>query len=771
MTRQYKELGDYDFLDHIFTISTDVDHAKHTKLEVTENPFLSLSNAEDLTEGQLSAAVTDAVNTNQLAPGLIMALSDYVPDSHVVDEVGQKVHCALFDKTLSPKGGRPHWGDQLVPIAFKRLPICGDPFGDVNNEAGAAAEDRKKVRGQINNYVELVFSVQQRLHLIMILFLGRKFRLLFWDRSGAVVSNAVDYYEEWQLLCDILWRVDVLSRCYPEAQPAFSPGTPIGMRWTKLGWRAPTTSTIPHANLLETRSSLTLSTPSIPDGDGVRNFLVGRPHFRAKGLIGRGTRGYVALDTSTGRFTWLKDAWRVDYDDVGLEGDILNELNEAGVPNIPTLVCHGDIRGQTTKTPDYWALPSPPLPEQRLGQLLSARSSARTLVNPPGSASLKRKRAIGTTEATLPKPKGLPQESLSEDDPCPLRRHKHYRVVVEEVCMPLAMFKNGKHLVWIILDCVYAHQGAAENNVIHRDVSGGNILIYPKVDTNRKGIRELRWAGLLTDWELSKKLDAPRKARQPERTGTWQSMSVAILKNPRRVVEIPDDLESFFHVLLYHAIRYLHSNLDELEVGDWIEDFFDCYTVTDDVYYCGKTKLYVMTTSAQLTSSKGKVSFESPMDELLGFLLSSFKALYAVTAYDEEQESLAKSSDGLENIDPDESSDEDYDYDYDYDFGPSPGALKPFNVHQPVKPVQEKYVPSEQDREVAKNVTTHGALAMVLHEFLHSKWAKSDKVGDRVPIEWQPKKHLGPSVMSASTRHKRQLFERPRKQDKPVAAQ
>ncbi len=57
MTRRYKKLGDYDFVDHIFNIPDDFDHSVHPKPEVTENPFISLGNAEDLTEGQISAAV------------------------------------------------------------------------------------------------------------------------------------------------------------------------------------------------------------------------------------------------------------------------------------------------------------------------------------------------------------------------------------------------------------------------------------------------------------------------------------------------------------------------------------------------------------------------------------------------------------------------------------------------------------------------------------------------------------------------------------------
>ena len=57
--------------------------------------------------------------------------------------------------------------------------------------------------------------------------------------------------------------------------------------------------------------------------------------------------------------------------------------------------------------------------------------------------------------------------------------------------------------------------------------------------------------------------------------GTWQYMSVALLNNPSKVVEIADDLEAHFYVLLYHAVRYLRSNCTN--VPNWIEDFFDVF--------------------------------------------------------------------------------------------------------------------------------------------------------------------------------------------------
>ncbi|KAI0739883.1 hypothetical protein C8Q80DRAFT_1111269 [Daedaleopsis nitida] len=160
----------------------------------------------------------------------------------------------------------------------------------------------------------------------------------------------------------------------------------------------------------------------VPDGDTVREYLVARPYFRAKGMTGRGTRGYVALECGTGLFRWLKDAWRVDYESVELEGDTLQELNNEGILFVPTLVCHGDILKQKTKTPDYWLRKNSPPPDLTWRPLTASTSSFRTLP--------------------------------SAYDDCPLRMLAHYRVVVKEVCMPLSMFTNGQHLVTVIVDCL-----------------------------------------------------------------------------------------------------------------------------------------------------------------------------------------------------------------------------------------------------------------------------------------------------------------------------
>ena len=75
--------------------------------------------------------------------------------------------------------------------------------------------------------------------------------------------------------------------------------------------------------------------------------------------------------------------------------------------------------------------------------------------------------------------------------------------------------------VFLTASCT-AHYEAATNDVapvLHRDISGGNILILPK-GVDGAGTRELVWTGLLCDWEMAKStvrgdLTMPR---QPERT-------------------------------------------------------------------------------------------------------------------------------------------------------------------------------------------------------------------------------------------------------------
>ena len=83
-----------------------------------------------------------------------------------------------------------------------------------------------------------------------------------------------------------------------------------------------------------------------------RKFLVGRYIFVASGMIGRGTRGYVALEWTSQRFTFLKDTWRIESNNMEREGDIMVELFEAGVEYVSDIICHSDVRSSGDESMD-----------------------------------------------------------------------------------------------------------------------------------------------------------------------------------------------------------------------------------------------------------------------------------------------------------------------------------------------------------------------------------------------------------------------------------
>ncbi|KAI0694573.1 hypothetical protein C8T65DRAFT_815481 [Cerioporus squamosus] len=764
------------FIDKVLAIPEDVSLDRCPAPQIVKNPFKKLEKAGELSEREISAEMTRVINAYGLAPGLNAVQCEDSPDSLTVDNLGQKVDSALFTQTLAPSDNKPHWADQLLPIEYKRHQTRGDPFDDTKPDVEADAKDRKEVRGQVISYAELVFAVQQRLHLIMILVMGRKFRLLRWDRSGVSVSLSIDYYEHWDFFCNVLWRISVLARFHPEllgVDPSATrlfPNDPRYKEMTRVGNKCRSDAdhmprdlaldeltgdgAITYAYVRKLfRASLTEAWPryelEVPDGENVRKFLVGRPYFRAKGMTGRGTRGYVALDLETKRFVWLKDAWRAHYALLTKEGDILAKLNDAGVSNIPTLVCHGDIRGQTTKTPEFWELmhPRDPLPSRPTTPTSSKGSSS-------SSSGSKRKRTDEEADLPASKPKGLNGGDEDYRQDCPLRRHIHYRIVVEEVCLTLPFFEDGQQLVSIIYDCASAHYQATQIGILHRDVSSGNILIPPCITTFEDGARSIEWKGILTDWELAKGLSDPRTPRQPERTGTLQYMSVAILNRPEKAVEIPDDLESLFYVLLYHAVRYLKSNCTR--VPNWLEDFFDIFKYVNGAYKCGHEKASAIDTGKLKTDSDTRLKFGSPMDRLLANLLLSFQAYYKIKKYDEDKKkaslqvklpTAAFSTPTSRATRPRKSA-----------------RSLPFKVddqvlaRRPPAPSEqlEETPPTDEDRLLAQNVSNPQDFLLLLNEYTELEWAADDKEGDRVPAEWVSTRPIGPTYLPGNPSNKRQ---------------
>ncbi|KAI8983168.1 hypothetical protein BD414DRAFT_508316 [Trametes punicea] len=774
MAHKAVRLEPEEFLNHFFKSPSPADAHKPPAWDF--NVFEGVADAKNMKEGTIAQIFVDAVNKYNLAPGLKMAQSEHKPDEG--DSTAQKIDAAFFRADAVPSDGRPHWADQIVAVEFKAHDVKKDPYDDrTDGTVDADAETRKHVRGQIINYAEHLFDYQHRTALFMLIVIGRRFRFSRWDRSGTLVTRAVDYVEQPHLLCEMLWYMSRLSNealGFDSSAERIRPGSEYYRRMTLASFPVPTD--IDHSERALTalppdgavfkyvrdmfRESLDPRWPyyrlEVPEKGRMRSFLVGKRVFRAPGMAGRGTRGYVALDidASTDRFVWLKDAWRTHYELVDQEGSVLEKLNQADVTNVPTLICHGDILDQVTQTPEWWERKNPlssppPVPPFAAAPVAS---SSRTLVNPHPSSSKSLKRGISEVDN---------HEANPRED-CPLRRHKHYRIVVKEIGLKLTEFQHGQQLLQIIFDCIYAHQEAAIGvKIMHRDISGGNILILPKALVDPEdGTFLMKWTGLLVDWELSKPIaqSGPLcRARQPERTGTWQFMSAAVLSQHRKVIEIPDELESFFHVILYYAIRYLRSNCPD--VGAFIEDFFDTYTVVNGAYKCGLKKSTTMKGVAPLTVSTDgpELRFDSPLDAFLSKVLQWFKAHYTVQAYHRSQAVPSVSSNqSLASSTPQQ---------------PRPmGGFKPLGRgkyklktacgYHPTPFVTSKaqslQKPSPQEEAEAAKLATHDAMLDALVDAMSvPTWPQDRVAGDNVPPSFEPKVPLGPPVGASISTVKR----------------
>ncbi|KAI0641639.1 hypothetical protein C8Q79DRAFT_1014077 [Trametes meyenii] len=742
--------------------------------EWPSNIFSELAKGGALLEAEIMERFIRVVNDNKLAGDLIMACSSEKPDMEEIDEFRQKIDAAFFHEDDFPLlcNERPNWAHQLVSVEFKRHETDKDPFDDRDEEkTDADSIERKRVRGQVITYAEQIFRAQHRTALFMLLVIGRHFRFLRWDRSGAIVTRAVDYVSEPDVLCEYLWRMSWQSEEALGVDPsavrlrlddhdyvlmdeyAIALDTDLAteeriLRPEELHVDIPV---FKYVRMLF-RESLRPGWPryrlQVPHDKGLREFLVGRPVFHAHGMAGRGTRGYVALDCQTKRFVWLKDAWRVHYDLVEQEGSILKKLNSKKVQFVPTLVCHGDIRNQTTDTPRVWEEKNPSKASGSSADSVSptglpSLSSSSMLAVPEPSSSTLRKRSRSEFDS---------DETLNFRDDCPLRRHMHYRIVEQEVAMPLSEFRCGRQLVSLIINCVSAHWEAKEKaGILHRDVSGGNVLILPRIHYDREDNQfRIMWTGFLADWEMSKPVQTKefsKRPRQPPRTGTWQFLSVGILSRESKPVEVPDELESFLYVLLYHAIRYLRSNCSN--VAALLESFFDAHTLVDgcDTYACGLQKLNAVKTLGRLEINDGMpLKFGSPLDKLFSNILHYFKAYYKVRSYRAKQQKSADQDDEYESDGSDEFD--------DACSSPSPASSLhhqrkrfAFNSNDPIlfartpKPVRifDADKPSADDDEYAKLLESHEAFVGSLASVLPSRrWKEDDKVGDRVPDDYKP---------------------------------
>ncbi|KAI0643999.1 hypothetical protein C8Q79DRAFT_1011817 [Trametes meyenii] len=506
-------------------------------------------------------------------------------------------------------------------------------------------------------------------------------------------------------------------------------------------------------------------------GEERRPFLVGKPNFFSTLMFGRGTRGYVALDVKARRFVFLKDSWRPFYAGVEREDHYLELLtSNPGVSiDVPRLVAHGDVS-------DHYAFTTLYAEHLRVKELAKVEGDGEIPATPsssdappsptPASSVIGQKRAYEdiVDPATDAETHVLHADggSLTESESGAFRHHRHYRVVVLDVCLPFTEIVSSTQLVRLIYDCIYTHSLAYEHySVLHRDISAGNVIIRPQLKEieGRRGWNEVIWTGILTDWELAKvvpKDGSKQTAKQPERTGTWQFMSVAYVRDHPTPVAVADELESFFHVMLFYAVRLIRTNIQNVEA--FVVDYFDSYRPGAGRFgrVCSDTKTSIMRWGT-LSSHNVDIDFyldeeheNKKLNDLLNQWLDLFRARYAAREWERQSAKQHESKSVGTSLES----------------GKRPRPRPPIGPRDQAAPTVPEATAEQRytrDKEIAKRLNKHTFVMYIIYDALTvetpgASWPDNDVIPDKFPETYDPREtllaidHLVASTMGVTAR-------------------
>lgn len=413
-----------------------------------------------------------------------------------------------------------------------KLEALSDPFRDLRDEKMEERDSNQgnNTRGQFLLYAANQLAYQHRLFAFGLVICGKIARFIRWDREGVVVSAAIDCSTDQNLVVEFLFRFNQLTPEKRGLDPTATLATPEQTELFESEVAKIETESLKRT--IGPREDFPRFKLEVRDPNGtVFHYIVGKAMDYNLGIVGRCTRGYLALDLCTRKCVFLKDMWRPDVPGVQPEHFWYGKLMKAKVPHLVKFKHASDV------------IPSTP-PRHYYGTAVLSNPVVTT-----GQQGAQR----GLTSRLghlfkMPNP--------------PSQAHIHYRLVQEELCQPLSEFTNSEHLTLVVLHSLEACSSAhSDADVFHRDASVGNVMIGPE------------GGGRLNDWDLCRDVKVDKSLEGP-RTGTWQFMSTRLLTNPGSRHTIADDLESHYFVLMWTALHWVEHNQPDDPCID-MENIFD----------------------------------------------------------------------------------------------------------------------------------------------------------------------------------------------------
>ncbi|KAJ8523315.1 hypothetical protein ONZ45_g145 [Pleurotus djamor] len=509
-------------VDEFLSTFLDTTHIPTTEAKPRVTPrFFAKKNLSG--EEHIRKAFGEFINERKVAPGfeLIDTSSSHDPNSHPDSRV--KPGGNLY-RTSATAGCHRNQMDKVCLLCEFKFGESNDIFvvrevdeesldnddedddgdGDdeVSSEAAAAADLRERNKAQIVACLVEMAARQHRTHIFMLFVFHPYARLIRWDRSGIIITEKFSYVDNCLFMVDFFWCFSQVS----EAQRGCDMTVTLASKEEATHTRKYLFAWAPLDGVC--RDIYKISVPS--EGSETRCFLAWNALAEPSSLFGRGTKGWPALEVKSGlngpelstKPVFVKEQWRGKS--VAKEVDKLKLLNKAGVDFVPTLVCGGNLDGdfQTTWLHDH------------------SEASWRV-----ASKNSKNNKKAAKMEMRI-----------------------HVRLVTAEVGSSLDCFVDSRQMLSAVYDAFKGHKQAyTKCGLLHRDISGGNILILPS------------GKGLLIDWDFAVLIDEIKLPKNRERTGTWPFMSIDLLSGLSKLHTVRDDIESFFWVVLFYGLHFIRS--------------------------------------------------------------------------------------------------------------------------------------------------------------------------------------------------------------------
>ena len=314
--------------------------------------------------------------------------------------------------------------------------------------------------GQITAYATLHMSAQYRTHVFFVLICKDYARLIWWDRSGAIVTNPIQYNVTSELFDFFI----LLDHSPPNVQ-----GQDTTVRLANPKDTRDAVKAVKELEELEKSQTplLVVSLPNPTTREEPLQYIIVSPLASLWIPVRRWTRTSIGYDLQRKRSVFMKDSWRLVIEGVPKEGDVYSKFKANGVPNVPHCSNSGDIGDDT-----YHSM--------QTDRFLNANWAPNYAYD--------------------------------------LTPHRHYRLILDDIGQPLDSFNCSRDMVRAVcaaligqfflstvevyltdLHTPVAHKSTYKCGILHCDISPGNILITP--GNNFDG-------GLLIDWDLCKDMNS-----------------------------------------------------------------------------------------------------------------------------------------------------------------------------------------------------------------------------------------------------------------------